>query len=76
MVSTLVPVMCVCGVCGVSRVVCGGVCGGKGEMEKERSGEGREIDNGGWVLDPVCCNEFHIGCQKCTAKPMGRILAK
>ena len=78
MVSTLLPVMCVCGVCGVSRVVCVvWVGGGKGGMVKGKVGEGGGgIDNGGWVVGPMCCYVFHIGCPKYTAKPMGRIVAK
>ena len=42
-----------------------------------RKGEGEGgIDNGGWVLGPMCCGVFHLGCPKYTAKPMDRIVAK
>ena len=65
--------MCVCVVCGVSRVVCVVWVGRWGGWD----GEGRgSIDNGGWVLDPMCCDVFRLGCPTYTAKPMGRILAK
>ena len=34
------------------------------------------IDNGGWVVSPMCCDVFHLGCPTYTAKPMDRIVAK
>ena len=51
----------------------GGVGGGKGGMEKGRVGEGGGgggNHNGGWVLDPMWCNLFHIGCQKYAHGPI------
>ena len=51
--------------CGVGGAV--GRVGGEGEGG---------IGNDGWGLGPMCCDVFHIGCPKYTAKPMGRIVAK
>ena len=59
--------------CGVSCVVCV-VWGGRWEGWWEKGREG--IDYDGWVVGPMCCDVFHIGCPKCTTKPMGRIIAK
>ena len=72
--STLVPVMCV--VCGVSRVVCVVWVGRWEGWDGKGEGEGGGIDNGGWVLGPMCCGVSHLECPKCTVKPMGRIVAK
>ena len=59
----------VCVVCVVCLVLCVWWGGGGWERwdgEGEGWGGGGGIDNGGWVLDPMCCNVFHIGCQKYT----------
>ena len=37
------------------------VGGGKGGMVKGKVGGVGGIDNGGWVVGPMCCNVFHIG---------------
>ena len=59
--------MCVCGVGGaVGRVI----------WKRKGWGGGGGIDNGGSVVGPMCCDVFHLGCPKYTAKPMGRIVAK
>ena len=57
--------------CLLSCVWCG-VGRWEGRREKGRGG----IDNDGWVLRPICCDVWTLGCPRYTAKPMGRILAK
>ena len=37
---------------------------------------GGGVDNGGWVVGPVCCDVFHLCCPQYTAETMGRIIAK
>ena len=34
------------------------------------------IDNDGWVLRPIWCDVWTLGCPTHTAKPLGRIIAK
>ena len=65
--------VCVCVVCGVSRVVCVVRVGRWEGWEEEGVGG---IDTDGWVLGPMCCDVPHLGCPKYTAKTMGRIVAK
>ena len=70
--STLVPVMC--GWCVVCLVLC--VWCGVGRWEGwEGEWEGG-IDKDGWVLRPIGCDVWTLGCPKYTAKPLGRLIAK
>ena len=73
MVSTQVPVVCVCVWCVVCLVLCVVYGGAVGRVWGRR---GRDIDNGDWVMGPMCCGVYHLGCPKYTAKPMGRIVVK